>query len=875
MRNLTQYAGALLTLAAPALGLLGCSSGDAAFPAEQTCGNGRLDAGEDCDGAVPSERSCVGEGGGFVAGALSCTSACKLDKSACMTTLCGNGVIDAGEDCDGAVPTERSCAEEGSGFVGGALSCTSACKLDKSACLTTLCGNGVIDAGEDCDGAALGGKDCGSAELGFFTGTLDCTAACHFDTAACTNCGNGALDAGEDCDDADPDDHNDCTNVCRFAGCGDGIVWSAGAGREECDDATANSDTEPGACRTSCKAAFCGDGVRDPNELCEGSAGDHCCSTVSCEWVPANAADPQSVCHAMSGETVYVCGGADACVPVPEEQQEPTVKMDGLPSELLDVYDPVCGESRCPADGAQGFRALMGFPVRNRAALEERIRRMVDPTDPSFRHYMTPAEWVAEHAPSAPDFELVVKWLESTGMKVDFRASNRLLLQFSGTVAEFNAAFQTELLELSRESPQAGNSDFIVYGTDSQFTVPRYVAERVNGVITADLPASTKALPGESGDIFVSAPPEGARTLRDYRAAYGATELYEGGYQGQGVTLGLVVGASFKQKDMQSFWRSMGYCADAEGAPACLPGSEGFLRENPRVVETTEPAATRVKETNIDIEWAAGIAPKANVVVYQAPDARNTSIVFAWNEAIARGEASVITSSFAHREDSEPRAVREQYSDSAMMGAALGITLVAASGDTQRPDTPSSSPYVTAVGGTVLSQLDGVFSDVAWGAGDHWGSGSGPTRSFQLPYWQEGIEAISTDPANLGKFRAVVDVSTSATGFPVVVTWKNPCEAGKDCGRVCGEGGWCVWGGTSFSAPLFAGLVTLVNSYRVAQGLPVVGYLNPTLYGNAAVRATFRDVVTGGTSFYQAGPGWDYPSGWGTPNATALAKALP
>jgi hypothetical protein len=111
-------------------------------------------------------------------GTLACTLSCTFDTSACSN--CGNGVADAGEDCDGADLGGQTC--EDLGFASGSLSCSGACTFDTSAC--SNCGNGTIETGEACDGSNLGGQTCQSQ--GFTGGTLACDVDCtSFDTTGC------------------------------------------------------------------------------------------------------------------------------------------------------------------------------------------------------------------------------------------------------------------------------------------------------------------------------------------------------------------------------------------------------------------------------------------------------------------------------------------------------------------------------------------------------------------------------------------------------------------------------------------------------------------------------------------------------------------
>jgi hypothetical protein len=96
--------------------------------------------------------------------------------------ICGDGRIDAGENCDGANLGQATCKTQG--FGEGTLACSPTCAFDTSACVLDLCGNGEIDAPEDCDGSDLGGASCESR--GYLPGgTLACVADCSFDDTGC------------------------------------------------------------------------------------------------------------------------------------------------------------------------------------------------------------------------------------------------------------------------------------------------------------------------------------------------------------------------------------------------------------------------------------------------------------------------------------------------------------------------------------------------------------------------------------------------------------------------------------------------------------------------------------------------------------------
>ena len=520
------------------------------------------------------------------------------------------------------------------------------------------------------------------------------------------------------------------------------------------------------------------------------------------------------------------CVGELLCE-VPPEEKVPTDKPDGVPGPLPGVYDD---QGEAPIDG--DVRGLIGFPTRDRAGLETAVANMYDPQHPSFGQYMTADDWMADHAPPQADYDLIKEWLAASKMTVNFDSTNRMVVAFSGTVADFNQAFATTLHICMRKNPQQGEPPFPVYCTLESFQLPKFVADRTTGLLTADLPAAKGNLPGEGGAVVNEPPGPGGYDPAEIVKAYEIDDLYAAGADGTGVKLGVVAAATFHSKDLQTFWKSF-----------------GISRKLPTRVQMMEPVITRITETILDTQWSSSMAPGAEVITYEGPDARNTALLFVFNEAIARNEVTVLTDSFAHREDSEPLPLRHQYDEAALMGAALGITVISASGDSARPDIPCTSPYVVCVGGTSLNSLNGnVISETAWDE-----SGSGDAKTFARPAWQAGVA-----PNNR---RATVDVALNAD--PSNGYWMRRF------------GNWQVYGGTSFAAPVFAGMVAVINSYRIANGEPVVGLLSPAMYTDPAVRASFRDVTMGGTDLYNAKVGWDYPTGWGAPRAKKLADALP
>ncbi len=166
---------------------------------------------------------------------------------------CGNGMVNLGEACDGAALNGQTCA--GLGYDRGTLSCTAACNYDVSHCVA--CGDGVIGGTEQCDSTNLGGNTCVS--LGFAGGSLSCDAGCNLDDSNCSLCGNGVVNNGEECDGG-----NFAGSTCVSLG------HSAGS-------LTCNADCTID--ETTC--TDCGDGMIEGAETCDGAnLGGQTCQTL-------------------------------------------------------------------------------------------------------------------------------------------------------------------------------------------------------------------------------------------------------------------------------------------------------------------------------------------------------------------------------------------------------------------------------------------------------------------------------------------------------------------------------------------------------------------------------------------------------------------
>ncbi len=300
----------------------------------------------------------------------------------------------------------------------------------------------------------------------------------------------------------------------------------------------------------------------------------------------------------------------------------------------------------------------------------------------------------------------------------------------------------------------------------------------------------------------------------------------------------------------------------------------------PRIVEVSVDGAANTpagdpdsddSEVLLDMEVAGGAAPGARLAVYWAPNTERgfidalTAVVHDTTLA-----PSVLSISWGSAEGTWTRQAIHALDGLCHAAAAVGVTVLAASGDNgshdgvhdgrAHVDFPASSPYVLACGGTTLHlHRDGALAaEAAWNDGPHHGAtGGGISEVFAaVPPWQRAADPPPCANPPHGSGRGVPDVSAAAdpdTGY---------------CVRV--DGVDTVLGGTSAVAPLWAALIARANQ---RHGRPL-GWVTPLLYSPEVAATALRDVSTGSNGAYQARQGWDACTGLGTPRGDRIVDAL-
>ncbi len=278
------------------------------------------------------------------------------------------------------------------------------------------------------------------------------------------------------------------------------------------------------------------------------------------------------------------------------------------------------------------------------------------------------------------------------------------------------------------------------------------------------------------------------------------------------------------------------------GLPPCT-STNGCFRKVNQNGGTTLPAPDVGwgKEEALDLDMVSAICPDCRILLVEASTESMDDLGAAVNTAVRLG-ARYVSNSWGGDEGTDATRYDTAYFHHP------GIALTAASGDGGfGPLYPATSRYVTAVGGTTLRRAGGTrgWQETAWD-----GSGSGCSAYIAKPSWQKDTGCPRRTSAD------VAAVADPATGVAVYDTY--------------GAGGWLVVGGTSAAAPIVAAVYALAGTPPAGSLPGSFPYARPSgLYDVVAG----RNGICGPAYLCTAGPGYDGPTGLGSPHGVTAFQA--
>ncbi|MGB9076919.1 MAG: protease pro-enzyme activation domain-containing protein [Terracidiphilus sp.] len=612
-----------------------------------------------------------------------------------------------------------------------------------------------------------------------------------------------------------------------------------------------------------------------------------------------------------------------------------------LQGSLHPLARPAFDSGRLPANTPmKGVSLFFNRSAAQQADLQALLVAQQTPGSPQYHQWLTPDQFAARFGMASSDIQQAETWLQQQGFAIDSVARSQNMIRFSGTAGQVEQAFQTQMHYYTVNGVRH-------FAPSTALNLPSSLASVVSAVRNLDdfrprsMMVKTTTARGRANPAFTSSVSGSVFFAPgDIKVAYDMNTLINAGTNGSGQTIAVMGQSSVVNSDIEAFETASGLTVK-DPTPVLVPGSG-----TPQAFQGDEG------ESDLDLEWSGGIAPGADVVfVYTGSDSSFgvfDSLQYAVDEKI--GNIISISYGICEAELTGASALEAVLQQAGTQGQ----TIVAASGDsgstacyvsptTTNPTLPqqeaiavsypASSQYATGIGGTEITAANDASTNTTYwasqGSSDDitslktyipevvWnddltavqngatslsaGGGGVSTLYTTTPSWQTGVPGIPSTPG-----RYVPDVSLYASpdlpGFLFCTSdqsdWVGASVNGPAQAASCNSGfrdsstqDLTIAGGTSFSTPIFAGMVAILNQEKGYTG--GVGLLNKTLYSLAANGTTytsaFHDVTTGnnacpaslGASFcagaaetdYAAGTGYDLATGLGSVDLGNIATA--
>jgi len=566
-----------------------------------------------------------------------------------------------------------------------------------------------------------------------------------------------------------------------------------------------------------------------------------------------------------------------------------------------------------PLDGQQQLTLDMVLALRNRAALEKLKAEQQDPTSPNYRHWLTPDEFNARFGPSPSDFKAASDWLSAQGFTIVESNPAARYIRFSGPVALVESTFGAGLVSMGgdrfantqdpRIPERFQNVIGSIQGLDNlhaaralkkksllargSATAPRAAAENLRLALSMDAGAAESEFAAQpetiNGGITAFAP-------SDLYTFYDVTPILNSGIKGGGCIA--IAGDSDYLHSAVTLFNTT-FSMPPETITTVLSSNKSGTFTNPGVTSDESEAL-------LDLEWSHATAPGVTINFYLGDENNSTngSIPDAIQKAVNDNACSVISVSFELC--GYPNSFFTATFDPIVAQAASqGQSIFISSGDegaaglvfngsecvtatSRHVNEMSADTNVTSVGGTSFNpNFDGSGNDTSTvndGISVVWEGSSGRPPTANTGATGGGASAVFSKPS----YQIGLTPSDGARDVPDVALLADPGAPGVFLGDDPNQSGTatidCCWGGTSLSAPVFAGFTKLIEQ-KVGQRL---GNINTKLYQLASSNGSshgVRDITSGINTFnsvtgFAAGPGYNQSSGWGEVDANQFLTAF-
>ncbi|HET7570589.1 MAG TPA: protease pro-enzyme activation domain-containing protein [Gammaproteobacteria bacterium] len=510
-----------------------------------------------------------------------------------------------------------------------------------------------------------------------------------------------------------------------------------------------------------------------------------------------------------------------------------------------------------PHAAKANIELTIGLKLNNLAQLHQFLRQVQNPHSSVYHQWLTPKQFTARYGPTSAQVKAVTGFLENQGIHVRDVSPNRLLIHTEAPTANYENAFGIHINDYKLNGRH-------FFSTENAPKIPAAVAPLIANVIGLNNAVQmrphnfTRPANLQAAVAPRAAPPAQMTEFNPLQIAkaYDWPDITSAS-NGSGVTVAILTADSSgigAEDSPHKFWSAYGL-PDHTITVTDVNGNNGMT--------------DGMVETLLDVSWSGAMGPGISIHIYDAGDRSFSTFTDMYNQFVNDNSVQVMTTSWGGPET----ATSETVTDEAifMQAAAQGISMFAAAGDhgsgdgtgqANVADYPSASKYVTAANGTQLtiSNIDGSYgSEVAWNDADCFGNGPGSTggavsQTFTEPGWQTGPNVPNNGWRNNSDL--ALNASCSHPLFLYI------------------DGSWVVTAGTSAVAPQLAALFAIATSENGGERLgnaPELIY-NDVNAGNYT--SDFHDVISGSNGAFDAGPNWDHPTGWGTPDAQNLLSHI-